>query len=181
MSDEQQQTESNQAKENILYHQTLMEGLHDLYNEAAQDGILKQAEDLIDVLWASIPTGDKRKIKVFDLKGERIPGLDAWAEAKEILPPQIGEMYRKGKNSVEMNERDYPIHIKNKERTSRKLQIWTDVVFELGFLYKHQPFMMAHPDIEDVKKWEEAESNEPNGSCEGLAGSKDKEKADQEG
>jgi hypothetical protein len=169
-------TNANRAQENIIYHQTLMEGLHDLYEEAAKDGLLKQAEDLVDVLWASVPTNDKLKIKVYDLGSEsKIASVDAWKEALRIQPPEdmtLSEKERMDKRQSSWWQNNY----RHKERTSRKVQIWTDVVYELGFLYKRKPYMMAEPDKEDIKEWEEAEA-ERDGPVEGLLSSEDKEEA----
>jgi hypothetical protein len=157
---------AHEAKENVGYHQTLMEGLHDLYEEAARDGLLKQAEDLIDIMWASVPTDDKLKIKVYDLETvKKLRAVDAWKEAQTIQPPA----------GLDKRSSDWQNNIRHKERCSRKAQIWTDVVKELGFLYKRLPFMLAEPDAKDVKEWEELEADD--GPDEGLAGPEDKEEA----
>ena len=149
MQDTRNDTSGTKARENIGYHQTLMEGLHDLYEEAAKDGLLRQAEDLIDVLWASIPTKDKRKIEVYDQAGEKkVRAVEAWAEAKLIMPPP----------DVDPRSAQWQNNIKHKERAARLAQIWTDVVHELGFLYERKPFLFAEVDEEDIAKWEELES-----------------------
>lgn len=165
MQDTRNDLSGTKARENIGYHQTLMEGLHDLYAEAAQDGLLRQAEDLIDILWASVPTGDKRKIKVYDMAGEqKVSSMVAWAEAKKIMPPV----------EVDPRSSQYQNHIRHKERASRLAQIWTDVIHELGFLYERKPFLFAEIDQDDVAAWELSES----GPVEGLSGPENSETAE---
>lgn len=164
-------------KENDRYHETLMTGLVDLFKEATADGLLRQAEDLIDVLWASVPTKDKMRILILDAgRKEKIPSTDAWDEANMILPPPIGSMYDLHGQLVEMIDGEYQRHINNKLRATRKLQIWTDVVGSMGFLYNKTPMGIAAPETDEQPWAEEDEDGEP-GPVDELAGAEGQEPA----
>lgn len=168
---------SRPVKENDRYHETLMTGLVDLFKEATADGLLRQAEDLIDVLWASVPTKDKMRILILDAKRtSKVPATDAWDEANQILPPPIGSMYDLHGQLVEMIDGEYQRHIANKIRATRKLQIWTDVVGSMGFLYNKTPMGVAAPDTDD-QPWAEDEDDGEPGPSEGLVSAEDQEAA----
>jgi hypothetical protein len=164
MQDTRNDLSGTKARENIGYHQTLMLGVQDLFGEAAKDGLLRQAEDLIDMMWAMVPTVDKRKIKVYDAMGEhKISTMIAWVEAKKIMPPP----------EIDPRSSQYQNNIKHKERSARLAQIWNDVIHELGFLYERKPFLFAVIDEDDVAAWELSES----GPIEGLSSAKDPQDA----
>lgn len=163
------------VKENDRYHETLMTGLVDLFKEATADGLLRQAEDLIDVLWATIPTRDKMGSIVLDMtRTKKLPATDAWDEAMTILPPAVGTKFLSNGRMIEMIDGEYQRHINNKIRATRKLQIWTDVVGRMGFLYNKTPMGIAQPET-DEQPWAEEDTDGEPGPSEGLLSAEDQE------
>lgn len=150
----------NHARGDLGYHITLMGALTDLFHEAASEGILREAEDLIEVMWASIPSDDKMRMKIQNAaRTSKITANAAWQEACEIkAPAEVGEYWIKNGQRVPMSEADFSRHRSNKERVTRKLQVWTDVIFELGFLYRRELSSIADPDPEDTD-WVEMDND----------------------
>jgi hypothetical protein len=115
-------------REDFDYHHTLMEGMFLSFKEAADDGLLSEYEDLIDALYASIPTKKKMDIKVFDEEGKKENcSIDEWKKAMSIKPP----------DDLPSSKKDR--HPDHKKRALRKTQILTDIEHALGFLMKEPP------------------------------------------
>jgi hypothetical protein len=107
------------------YELMLIEGLMLSDKEASAQGLLAEFEDVIESLWASIPTQKKVDLKVWnsDLSAE-VPAMQAWQEACSIQPPK------------EVPDARKPTHHTNKERSLRKKQILVDVLAKMKLLYR---------------------------------------------
>lgn len=107
------------------YEMMLIEGLMLSDKEASGQGLLAEFEDVIESLWASIPTQKKVDTYVWnaDLSG-KVPALESWQEACRIQPPK------------EIADARKPTHQANKERSLRKKQILTDVLAAMKLLYR---------------------------------------------
>jgi len=107
------------------YELMLIEGLMLSDKEASAQGLLAEFEDVIESIWAAIPTQKKVDMRVWngDLS-KMVPALQAWQEACHIQPPKDVPDARK------------PTHASNKERSLRKKQILTDVLARMKLLYR---------------------------------------------
>jgi hypothetical protein len=107
------------------YELMLIEGLMLSDKEASAQGLLAEFEDVIESIWAAIPTQKKVDIQVWnsDLSG-KVPALEAWSEACRIQPPKDVPDARK------------PTHQANKRRSLRKKQVLTDVLAAMKLLYR---------------------------------------------
>lgn len=108
--------------------------------EASAQGLMAEYEDVIDSLWASIPTDKKVRIKIYkaDLS-KRESAILEWQEAETIRP---------GKDLPESKRRTDP---SNRERALRKKQILTDVLSGMRILFKEpKTSRMVEDDDEDT-------------------------------
>ena len=128
-------------RKDLDYHHTLMEGMFLSFKEAADDGLLSEYEDLIDALYASIPTKKKMKVQVFDDEGlKENCSIDEWKKAMNIKPPE----------DVTQSKKD--MHPSNKRRALRKTQILIDIEHALGFLMDEPPMDNMQVDKEYYKR-----------------------------
>lgn len=113
------------------YQHTFLEGILFLFSEAREDGCLHEYEDLIDTIWAFIPSKHKKTTMVYDseLKGER-PAFEEWAKALKMGPPP---------GSLEL-QRDPKLRVEVRSRCLRKLQIVSDIAEQLKLLLRTTAF-----------------------------------------
>lgn len=107
------------------YQHTVLEGFLFLFSEAREDGCLHEYEDLIDTIWAFIPSKHKMKKLVYDqdMKKEG-PAYLAWNEALKI-GPSVG---------AEELQKNPKLRIGVRNRCLRKVQIVCDVAEQLKLL-----------------------------------------------
>jgi hypothetical protein len=108
--------------------------------EASAQGLMAEFEDVIDSLWASIPTDKKVRTKIYkeDLSDRRSAILE-WQEAETIRP---------GNDLPESKRRTDP---SNRRRALRKKQILTDVLSGMRILFKEpKTSRMVEDDDEDT-------------------------------
>jgi hypothetical protein len=105
--------------------------------EAAGQGLVAEFEDVIDSLWACIPTIKKLKTDVYTADCTKLrPAALEWQDALEIKAPS-------GLPSSELR-----IHPSHKLRALRKKQILTDVLSSMKLLYKEpRVSRMAEPGV----------------------------------
>jgi hypothetical protein len=123
-----------------------MEGLFLCFKEAAEEGLLSEYEDLIDAIYASIPTMKKMEINVFDEDGKKKNcSIDEWKKAMLIKPP----------DNLPTSKKD--MHPEHKRRALRKTQILTDIEHALGFLMKEPPIGRMRTDKPFYKRMAEGD------------------------
>lgn len=117
--------ETERVRAQQSYELMLIEGLMLSDKSAAQYGIGMIFEDVIDSVWAAIPTIKKVKMKVLKASGE---GYDSaileWQDACLVHPPE----------GTPLNKRsEHPAH---RERALRKKSILIDTLAAMKLLYR---------------------------------------------
>jgi hypothetical protein len=115
----------------------LIEGLMLTDKEAAAHGIGAIYEDVIDSVWASLPTSKKVKLKVPTPDGDKIAILQ-WQEAEAMQPP---------KDTPLMKFPEHPIH---RRRALRKKTILTDLLAVMRLLYREPQTGKMMDDNDDL-------------------------------
>lgn len=106
------------------YELMLIEGLMLSDKEASAQGLLAEYEDVVESLWASIPTQKKVDTQIWNTDlSAKVPALQAWLDACKIQPPK------------EVPDARKPTHEKNKERSLRKKQVLIDTLAAMKLLY----------------------------------------------
>jgi hypothetical protein len=113
--------------ENKGYSFVMLNAMMLVHKEAAEQGLLAEAEDLVDAALMSIASQVKRRYKVWGMNGEELTAEEALREAQAIQPPP----------SVVGAERHR--HPKNRDRVLRKIQIMTDLDYKMAILNKDVP------------------------------------------
>ncbi len=116
--------ETERVRAQQSYELMLIEGLMLSDKSAAQYGIGMIFEDVIDSVWAAIPTIKKVKMKVLKNSGEYDSSILEWQEACLIQPPK----------DTPLNKRsEHPAH---RERALRKKSILIDTLAAMKLLYR---------------------------------------------
>jgi hypothetical protein len=102
----------------------LVEGLMLSDKSAAEHGIGQIFEDVIDSVWAALPTGKKVKLKVPVSDGSMRPAILEWQEAERIVPPEGTP------------QQQYPRHPSHRQRALRKKSILVDLLAAMRLLYR---------------------------------------------
>jgi|WetSurMetagenome_2_1015567.scaffolds.fasta_scaffold529905_2 hypothetical protein len=107
------------------YELMLIEGLMLTEKEASGQGLLAEYEDVVESLWAAVPTQKKVDIQIWNADlSAKVSALQCWQEACGIQPP------------ADMPDARKPTHRSNKERSLRKKQILIDVLAAMKLLYR---------------------------------------------
>jgi hypothetical protein len=107
------------------YQRIYLEGYLLLFREASAQGLLAEAEDLADMMYAYFPSKHKAKIKVFNAEmTAMLPVHSEWKLAKTIGPPP---------GSEEMDT-DRKLKVLVRDRVIRKAQIISDIAEYLKLL-----------------------------------------------
>lgn len=129
--------EEERVRAQQSYEQMIIEGLMLSDKEAAAHGIGQIFEDVIDSVWAAIPTAKRVKLKVPTPDGYRSAIL-VWEEACKLQPPSTDPINKRIES---------PLH---RERALTKKAILVDVLAAMKLLYREPQVgkMMEHQDDE---------------------------------
>lgn len=115
--------EEERVRAQQSYEMMLVEGLMLSDKSAAQYGIGQIYEDLIDSVWAALPTSKKLKLRVPTPAGDR-PAMLEWQDAEALQPPADVPRFK---------FTEHPIH---RQRALRKKTILTDLLAAMRLLYR---------------------------------------------
>lgn len=118
----------NKVTENKGYSFIMLQGYLKMFDEAAGQGLLAEAEDLVDIMLRSIPTAELKKIEID--RRESNEKQTAWKAIEEA------EGLRPDDSLMDSVKHKHPL---NRQRVLRKHQILTDVLYKLELLYKISP------------------------------------------
>lgn len=115
--------EEERVRAQQSYEQMIIEGLMLSDKSAAQYGIGQIFEDIIDSVWAAIPTTKRVKLKVPTPDGFK-PAILVWQEACKVQPPSTDPINKRIES---------PLH---RERALTKKAILVDVLAAMKLLYR---------------------------------------------
>ncbi len=127
--------EGERVRAQQSYEDMLIEGLILSDKAAAQAGIGAIYEDIIDSVWAAIPTEKQVKMRVPTPEGYE-PAILEWQAACEIQPPP---------DTPYQHRLEHPAH---RERALRKKSILVDVLAAMRLLYR-EPLTGKMMEVED--------------------------------
>lgn len=119
------------------YEEMLVDGLTLSDKSAAEHGIGAIYEDIIDSVWAAIPTEKKVRMKVMTPAGNR-PAILEWKVACEIQPPPDTPYQQR----IE--------HTAHRERALRKKSIVIDTLAAMRLLYREPQVGKMMVDDDDM-------------------------------
>lgn len=129
--------EEERVRAQLSYEMMLIEGLMLSDKEAAAHGIGAIYEDVIDSVWASLPSSKKVKLKVPTPNGDH-PAILEWQVAEAMQPP---------KDTPLMKFAEHPIH---RQRALRKKTILTDLLAVMRLLYREPQTGRMMEDDDDL-------------------------------
>lgn len=115
--------EEERVRAQQSYEQMIIEGLMLSDKSAAQYGIGQIFEDIIDSVWAAIPTTKRVKLKVPTPGGFK-PAILVWQETCKMQPPSTDPINKRIES---------PLH---RERALTKKAILVDVLAAMKLLYR---------------------------------------------
>ncbi len=115
--------EEERVRAQQSYEQMIIEGLMLSDKSAAQYGIGQIFEDIIDSVWAAIPTTKRVKLKVPTPDGFK-PAILVWQETCKMQPPSTDPINKRIES---------PLH---RERALTKKAILVDVLAAMKLLYR---------------------------------------------
>lgn len=116
--------EEERVRAQQSYEQMIIEGLMLSDKEAAAHGIGQIFEDVIDSVWAEIPTIKKVKLKVPVPAGTYEPAILVWQEICQLQPPATDPVQKRLES---------PLH---RERALRKKAVLVDTLAVMKLLYR---------------------------------------------
>lgn len=116
--------EEERVRAQQSYELMLVEGLMLSDKSAAQYGIGQIYEDVIDSVWAALPTSKKVKLKVPVSDGSYRPAILEWQDAGKIQPPADTPYQARLE------------HSSHRERALRKKSILVDLLAAMRLLYR---------------------------------------------
>lgn len=129
--------EGERVRAQQSYEEMLVDGLTLSDKAAAEHGIGAIYEDIIDSVWAAVPTEKKVKLKVLTPSGLRSAILE-WQAACEIQPPD-GTPYQERVR--------HPTH---RQRALRKKTILIDLLAAMRLLYREPQVGKMMEDDDDM-------------------------------